>query len=758
MMRVSVLASAIGVLVLLGPLAFGQAKKAKNTDPVVDGKTISEWTKALAGKELLPRIRAVNALMRAGPEARAAAPALIELFRDGDATFLHPLAAVTLSRMGEDAVPALQKALADKGAGVKSNAALTLGLIGSAARAAVPALTAALKDADAAVRQAAAQALGRVGSPARPAASRLYDLLGDRDVSVRIEAALALWRASGDTRGVKALAAALLDKDDAIAQRAIEGLGEIGIGAKDALGTLETALKSKSASRRVAIAEALYRVSGETKASLPTLLAELRAKDRADRRLAVAALGTLAADAEAVGLLTKLLDDADIDIRREAACALSERGTRLDKARPALEACLSHADAGVRWWAAVALAAAEGDIRKHEPEILRILRRAAYRLPEPPARGVLDVVAARRAVPALAAILKSRSGSLAIEAARSLASLGLDARDASAELLAALGSNDKMLSRQAAAALATMNVEVMPRLVRFLGNENTRLRAGAARSLGLIGLAARGHVGALTRLLKDGEAPVRTAAALALWNIDGNAEVALPPLNFVLKDFDAKDRWEAIEGIGVISVEARPPIRGLTEIVVNSLKDRDARVRMQAAKWLWRRTRQAKVVIPLIRDGVTDRDLLARLTAVETLGEMGTEDRVVGLLLSALEDRTPTVRLAAVEGLARSVPVKQLVALLADKTPRVRLAAVHALGLVSPPAKSAISALVALRQKGGEAASAIDQTLGELFPANADLVQELLVRLGQLEKADKEKREGILKEIKAIEKKLLATP
>ena len=752
-MRVTVLAFLVGTLVLLGPPVGGQAKKDKKADPLVDGVRISEWTKSLAGKDLLPRIRAVNALMRAGPEARSAAPALIELFRDGEATFLHPLAAVTLSRMGEDAVPALQKALEDRAVGVKSNAALTLGLIGPAARAAVPALAVALKDTDPAVRQAAAQALGRVGS-ARPAVGRLNDLLTDRDVSVRIEAALALWRAANDTRGIKPLAIAVSDKDDAVALRAIEGLGEIGPKAKETLDTLQTALKSKSASRRIAVAEAIARVGGGSEASLPTLLAELRAKDPADRRLAVAALGTLAA----VDPLTKLLDDADIDIRREAACALSERGVKLGKARPALEANLSHPDAGVRWWSAVALAAAEGDVRKHEPEILRILRSAVYRLPDPPARGVLDVLAARRAVPALAQILKTR-GALAIGAARSLAGLGIDAREASEELFVALASDDKTLARQAAAALATMNVEVMPRLVRLLTNEDARLRAGAARSLGLIGLPARGHVAALTRQLKDGEAPVRTAAALALWHIDGNAEVALPALNLVLKDIDAGDRWEAVEGIGIISVEARPPIRGITEIVVNAVKDRDARVRMQAAKWLWRRTRQAKVVLPLIQDGVADRDTLARLTAVEILGEMGTEERVVGLLTSALEDRTPAVRLAAVEGFARSVPVKQLVALLSSKTPRVRLAAIHALGLVGPDAKSSVPPLLALRQEGGEVVRAIDQTLGEFFPTNPNGVRELLTQLHELEKldkSDKEKRDGILKKINILHKKLLA--
>ena len=143
----------VGVSISLIALLGSAAAQPKKTEPVVEGKAIGAWAKALAGKELLPRIRAVNALMKAGPEARAAAPALIELFRDGDASFLHPLAAVTLSRMGGEAVPALQTALDDRAAAVKSNAALTLGLIGPVARAAVPALVVTLEDADPGVRR-----------------------------------------------------------------------------------------------------------------------------------------------------------------------------------------------------------------------------------------------------------------------------------------------------------------------------------------------------------------------------------------------------------------------------------------------------------------------------------------------------------------------------------------------------------------------------------------------------------------------------
>jgi HEAT repeat protein len=223
-----------------------------------------------------------------------------------------------------------------------------------------------------------------------------------------------------------------------------------------------------------------------------------------------------------------------------------------------------------------------------------------------------------------------------------------------------------------------------------------------------MGVQARSALPALTRLLSDAEAPVRTQAALAIWNIDANAELALPVLSLVLKDVDNRDRWEAVEAIGIIAAEARPAIKGLTEVMVVALKDRDARVRLQAARSLWRRTRDAKVVVPLLRDGVGDRDVVARLITVETLGEMPREDRVAPLLVQALEDRDVSVRLLAQEGLARGgeALVPQLVEALGAKTARARLGAVRALGLIGPPARKALAALEALKKDGDAAVRA----------------------------------------------------
>lgn len=692
----------VGILWLAGsaPLLAQKGKASKAKEAVVQGKAISEWIKSLTGKELLDRVRAINALLQAGPEARSATPALLAVLADPDPGFLHPLAVVALSRIGADAVPELQKALDHKTPSVRARAAFTLGLIGSAARAAVPALIKSLKDADASVREGAAEALGRLANAGRPGVPALQAALEDADPSVQTEAAVALWRIAADPRGVSVLRKAIVGENLTLAKRAAAGLGEIGPKAKEAAPELRRVLANKDVGLRIAGAEALFLVTRDVAPARDVLAAAVQSPLANDRRSAISALGLLGADEKAVALLLQFLEDKDAETRREAASALVEMRANTPEVRKALEARLADRDAGVRWWCALGLASAEGDVRRVEEDILRAFRLALFHVGagEPLSKVVVEVQVPRRAVPALVRVLQSRPVRLQVEAARALAQLGLDTQSVQQELSVGLATEDKMLRRALAEALAALGAGQLPQLVKMTGTADARLREGAARALGQMGVQARSSVPALTRLLTDPEASVRIQAALALWLLDQNAEGTLPILNFVLKDVDNVDRWEAIEAVGTIALESRPPIKGITEVLVNALKDRDVRVRLQAAKWLWRRTRQAKTVIPLLRESVTERDLLGRLTAIETLGEFSAEDRVVPLLTQALEDKDVGVRLAATEGLARggADAVPQLIEALTAKPARVRLGVARALGLMGPTAQKAKPALEAL--------------------------------------------------------------
>src|SRR5262249_47945673 len=150
----------------------------------------------------------------------------------------------------------------------------------------------------------------------------------------------------------------------------------------------------------------------------------------------------------------------------------------------------------------------------------------------------------------------------------------------------------------------------------------------------------------------------------------------------VIKDVDSADRWEAIEAVGYIATTAVPPIKGLTEVLVNGLKDRDVRVRATAAKWLWRRSKMGKAVLPPWRAVAPPRDASPRQVVTETLGEITGEPGVLPLLAVGLEDRDLMVRVAAERGLANVGTVEMVVKMLTAKRKRTPAAAVRILALM----------------------------------------------------------------------------
>src|SRR5262249_18834260 len=104
---------AVGLVLAAAILGTGQpglAQKGKKTkEPTVGGKRLGEWVKILQGKDAAAKYRAIAALSEGGKELKPAVPALIGVFRDSGATFLHPLAAIALSRIGSEAVADLRK-------------------------------------------------------------------------------------------------------------------------------------------------------------------------------------------------------------------------------------------------------------------------------------------------------------------------------------------------------------------------------------------------------------------------------------------------------------------------------------------------------------------------------------------------------------------------------------------------------------------------------------------------------------------------
>jgi HEAT repeat protein len=185
----------------------GAAQAADVTKLVADLKNTDSDVRRAAAKELAEM----------GPDAKPAAPALLDALKKDKDLFVRRFAAQALGEVGADpktAVPALAAVLKEDDKKELVEAAVTsLGKMGAPA---VPPLIDALKnkpaepkkkgkkapaapDSTAFVRTKAAEALGNIGPKAKAAVPALAEAL--RDPSVRTEAAVALGNIGPDAKG-----------------------------------------------------------------------------------------------------------------------------------------------------------------------------------------------------------------------------------------------------------------------------------------------------------------------------------------------------------------------------------------------------------------------------------------------------------------------------------------------------------------------------------------------------------------------------
>lgn len=140
----------------------------------------------------------------------------------------------------------------------------------------------------------------------------------------------------------------------------------------------------------------------------------------------------------------------------------------------------------------------------------------------------------------------------------------------------------------------------------------------AAEALGRIGPAARAAVPPLRAALRNDDAGLRLAAAVALFRIDQHPD-AVPELARLLTNPDHDTRLYAalaLKEIGPGAPEAAAALKGLLA------DDRDPWMRQRRAEALWRVARDPDV-IAIHRDALESDDRALRQFAASLLGEIG---------------------------------------------------------------------------------------------------------------------------------------
>jgi tetratricopeptide (TPR) repeat protein len=166
---------------------------------------------------------------------------------------------------------------------------------------------------------------------------------------------------------------------------------------------------------------------------------------------------------------------------------------------------------------------------------------------------------------------------------------------------------------------------MVPALTAALGDDEWRMRLGAARSLKGFGSQAKEAIPALADRLQDAHQAVRDAAGETLYTIGPDS---IPELIKSLGSPDQFRRYYSAIVIGRFGRNATAAIPVLTR----ALSDEDAAVRQEAARALGSMGPEAKVALPEIIKAMKDENDLVRGVAAASKRRIDPSDFDRGLL------------------------------------------------------------------------------------------------------------------------------
>lgn len=588
------------------------------------------------------RAEAARALGRIGDPA--VLRQLVELLGDPDYwTRLRAIEAIEAIR--PDDVSALDAALRDPSAEVRSRAAVALERLGTL-RARVEALKSDERaDVDRARRTLVE--MGRAGL-----VESILSFLEHPDFRVRARVADALGDI-GELRAIDSLVALLDDDMWPVRTRAVEAIEKLR--APGAVRLLLPALSDPEETVRAAVASAI-RVLGpqEDRATLSRLLAIFDTDNAAVRCSVVEAVGHVERGA-VERILKRALVDPNADVRIRAVGAIGERRARA-KWLDALVAALADPNTRVR------AAAAHGLARLGSAQALSSLLDHVDTVDRTFREAITDALATFSVE--VAADLVDPSATLETTLA-AVWTLGKTGEAAAVEVLRPLAGHGEAPVRAAVAgALAKLSPhpDVESTLASLLSDRNERVRAAAVNAIGRIGAVAQGP--RLLERLDDPDAFVRNRAAISLGLLGGDP---------------AADRLEAIAAAGDDPAARAFAVVGLAlagrlRSAVAALGDPELR-------------REVAQVIRREPDSVQDRfGRVLQLDESSSRGLGGLEPEALGLhYVETLKNhQDPAQRAAAVEaiGALETGHYAELLidAIKTDPDATVRRLAVEALG------------------------------------------------------------------------------
>jgi HEAT repeat protein len=495
---------------------------------------------AAAQRELsnpTPAIRqlAAYALSELDPDrAKQEVPALVEALQHPE-PLVRARLALAFAKMGpagRAAVPGLIEQLRDENPRCRAGAARALGSMGADAASAVPTLAGLLKDSEPPVRVIASMSLGKLGPLAKEAAPALrVAQRSDADADVRAAAATAL----EDVDPPVALILATLHDPDATRRLwAVSRLIADGAAARQAIPQLtDLVTRDVDAGVRAGAAMALGKLGAEGRSASPALIQALSDSIARVRATAALALGLLGSGVPGSGVaLAKAVSDPDPVVNDAAATALGNLGPAAEEAVPVLVGLLGAKDPTLRCRAVNVLARVGPSARLATAALLKMLNDDSPELRRDACRALVSVGPQTQVpIPVLIECLNTTqdelTGPIRAWACLCVAAIGPPAIDTLPALMDALRDREANVRAAAALALAKLGPAAVPSLIGGLDHVAPEVRVGSAFALGGMGTAARRGIDPLLRAVRDEDAQVSMAAVVALASIARGLQLQL---------------------------------------------------------------------------------------------------------------------------------------------------------------------------------------------------------------------------------------
>jgi WD40 repeat protein/HEAT repeat protein len=448
-------------------------------------RDLPEVLQTLDDPNAVTRLSAARELIRFGAEVRPSIPVLIKALERDEPAFRSALLAV-LSKAGpplRSDAPLLDPLLKDRSfPGGRLYALESLAALGADYPATLPAIKAGISDTNATVKRRAVQLAGRLGVPGRAALyPALLDALGDADTDVAKDAAESLVKMGKPTADdVAQLNEMLFSPKIGVRRYAVLAVADMGRDGTKALLRL-TAVSTTDREpelRRLGLA-ALAKVQSDKKELTKLMRQALKDPDAGVKIQAVASLGDLAPDADAVAALLDALSDPNAEVTKAVEDLLPKIKFEKQNARALAGALRANKNDATRLRLMETLVAVKPDTTDAGAALGEFLRDAKGDARPKIIEAIGDLGSAgSEAGPALAEFLKDDDRALRFEVALALCKTRSEQANKAVPLLVASLRVDKRddkegFERQEKAhkALVQLGKPAVDALAKSLGNE-----------------------------------------------------------------------------------------------------------------------------------------------------------------------------------------------------------------------------------------------------------------------------------------------